>query len=115
LSAILFLFYNPDPPNTHKQETLTKSHTNFLYIVCSYQTIHPEWEDRLYGFLGGLVRQRRGRLIEIGGIEDHLHLLARLGPTVAFSDFMRDLKSESTGFVRRRRPVVSATSTSSFS
>ncbi len=82
------------------------SHTKFLYhIVCGTKErkplISPVWEDRLHAFLGGVVRKAHGTLIEVNGIEDHVHLLLRLGPTIAFSDFMRELKSKSSGFVRR--------------
>jgi REP element-mobilizing transposase RayT len=92
--------------NLIEQETQLMSHVNLLYhIVCGTKErrrlIRPDWESDLYGVLGGIVRDSKGQLIEINGIEDHVHLLFRLGPTIAFSDFMRNLKAESSGFVRR--------------
>ena len=82
------------------------SHTNFLYhIVCGTKErrrlISPDWEDNLHAFLGGIVRKTGGTALEINGIEDHVHMLARLGPKIAFSDFMRELKSKSSGFVHQ--------------
>jgi len=82
------------------------SHINFLYhVVCATKErrrlISREWELDLFGVIGGIVRGSKGKLIEINGIEDHLHMLIRLGATLAFSDLMRELKSESSGFVRR--------------
>ena len=32
---------------------------------------------------------------------DHVHLLVRLGPVEAFADFMRELKSGSSGWAKR--------------
>ena len=34
----------------------------------------------------------------INGIEDHVHLLVKLKPTLRFSDFLRDLKSNSSSW-----------------
>ena len=82
------------------------SHVNFLYhIVCGTKDrkplIDPDWESRLFGYLGRIINNANGKLIEINGIEDHVHLLARLGPAIAFADFMRELKADSSGFIRR--------------
>lgn len=47
-------------------------------------------------YLGGTVRGLGGTAFEINGIEDHVHLLVKIPPTVAVSDFLRDLKSNSS-------------------
>ena len=39
-------------------------------------TITPDIKDRLYEYIGGIIRAEKGVLLEIGGIEDHVHLLA---------------------------------------
>jgi len=36
---------------------------------------------------------------EINGINDHVHLLVKIPPTVKFSDFLRDLKANSSKWV----------------
>ena len=59
------------------------------------KTIRPELQHRLYEYIGGIVRKQKGHLIEIGGVEDHIHILANLSPVAAISDSIRDIKANS--------------------
>ena len=56
-------------------------------------------QDRLYHYVGGIERSQNGSLIEMGGIEDHVHLLVNLSPTIAVSDAVRELKANSSKWV----------------
>jgi putative transposase len=38
-------------------------------------------------------------LLEIGGIEDHVHLMAGFPPTISVSDMLRFIKANSSGWV----------------
>jgi hypothetical protein len=38
----------------------------------------PDLRPRLYAYIGGMLRQGRGRLLQCGGTADHIHLLASL-------------------------------------
>jgi REP element-mobilizing transposase RayT len=81
------------------------SHTHFLYHIVfatkdHFPFIHPEWEEQLYAYLAGIVKNCGGSVIAINGMPDHIHLLIRLGPNVSFSDFMRELKAGSSRWVR---------------
>ncbi|MEP6705092.1 MAG: transposase, partial [Acidobacteriota bacterium] len=49
----------------------------------------------------GIVRNHHGIAIEINGVPDHVHLLVRLEPVNAVSDFLSKLKSLSSGWTRR--------------
>ena len=59
------------------------------------KTIRTELQQRLYEYIGGIIRNQKGHLIEIGGIPDHIHILANLAPNSSLSDFVRDIKSNS--------------------
>ncbi|MCB9895828.1 MAG: transposase [Planctomycetes bacterium] len=54
--------------------------------------------------MGGIVKRLGGLPMRIGGVADHVHLLASIPATVAVSDFMRDLKSGSSKWARERVP-----------
>ncbi len=62
-------------------------------------SIVPEIRERLWDYLGGIVRNGGGIPIQIGGTEDHVHLLVTLRQLPALSDFMRELKAGSSGWV----------------
>ena len=64
-------------------------------------TILPE----LAKVIGGIVRDREGRLLSLGGTENHVHLLALLHPKRAVSDMFRDIKSISSDWIHGKGPL----------
>ena len=87
------------------------SYTNLLYhIVFSTKErrplITPEHETRLYDYIGGTLRQAGGICLELNGTMDHLHLLAKLRPTRAVSDVLRDLKANASGWMHEVFPSL---------
>ena len=80
------------------------TYTNLLYhLVFSTKYRAPIitdiLRDPLYRFIGGLIREEDGSLIEIGGIEDHVHIVARLKPTLAIAEALRFIKASSSKWV----------------
>ena len=83
---------------------MPRSYTNLIYhIVFSTKNraplITPEREARLYEYIGGIIRGLSGILLCINGVEDHVHLLIKLRPDKSVSDILRDLKSNSSGWM----------------
>jgi REP-associated tyrosine transposase len=83
---------------------MSDSYTNLLYhIVFSTKDrrplITPDYEVRLYDYLGGTIRKVGGISLELNGTEDHVHVLAKLRPDCALSDVLRDLKANATGWM----------------
>ena len=77
--------------------TLTKL---FYHIVFSTKHRSPliiePFCQRLYAYIGGIIRAQNGHLAEIGGIEDHVHLLTSLSPIKPISDAIREIKANSS-------------------
>lgn len=61
--------------------------------------IFPEVAERLYPFIGGIIRAEDGALLAIGGIEDHVHLYLRWRTDAALADLMRTIKSRATKWI----------------
>ena len=61
--------------------------------------INQEWRGRLHAFLGGEVRTLNGVPTEIGGVDDHVHLLIGLRATHCLADVLRDIKAGSSKWV----------------
>lgn len=77
------------------------SYTNFLYHIVfgtkgRLPLIANELKPQLHEYMGGTVRGLGGIAFEINGMNDHVHLLAKVPPTIKFSDFMRELKANSS-------------------
>ena len=60
--------------------------------------ITPEIQPRLWEYLGGIVVGHKGIPIQIGGTDDHVHLLVTLRQQPALADFLRELKAGSSGW-----------------
>src|SRR3954464_13592931 len=56
--------------------------------------------ERMHAYLGGCLRTIGGVTQEIGGISDHVHILAGLKPTHCIADVMCKIKKASSGWVR---------------
>jgi REP element-mobilizing transposase RayT len=46
--------------------------------------------------LTDLVTEQQGRLLEVGGMPDHVHLLAEISRTARVADFLQTIKSTSS-------------------
>ena len=61
----------------------------------SRPSIPNEFADDLYRYMWGYVKKKKCVLYRINGMPDHIHLFVQFHPTVAVSDFVRDLKTAS--------------------
>ncbi len=65
--------------------------------------IKPEIRKQLYPYFGGIIRAEKGKLIKIGGTANHVHLLAKLPPTIGISEMMRRLKGNSSKWINEKK------------
>ncbi len=63
------------------------------------------WRDELYKYITGIVKKHEQKLIVIGGISDHIHILLGIKPNIALSDLVRDIKANSSRFINERKFV----------
>jgi|ERR1700677_452334 REP-associated tyrosine transposase len=75
-----------------------------LHIVFSTKDrlpfIKPSIEKDLYAYIAGTCKQLGSIAFEIGGVEDHIHILASLSKTTAFSEFIGVIKSSSSKWMK---------------
>lgn len=86
-------------PNTY-----TEIHLQLVFAVKYREAlILPEWENRLYQYVSGVVGNLGHKLLVVNGMPDHVHLLVGLRPSQSLSDLMRIVKGESSEWVNRMR------------
>ena len=91
---------------------MSSTHINLLYhLVFSTKRRHAWirecWQERLYSYLGGILRSLGGVAESIGGADDHVHILASLNATHCLAEIVRELKSSSSKWVHAVIGVVS--------
>jgi putative transposase len=89
---------------------MPQSFTQLLYhFVWSTKERRP-WladkalRDRVHDYLGGAIRGEGGASLCIGGVEDHVHILARLRQDKAISAVIGAIKANSSGWIHRTFP-----------
>ena len=55
----------------------------------------------IYNYMWGIIKNKNSKLYQINGVEDHIHLLVDIHPSIAVSDFMRDLKAYSSSWINQ--------------
>jgi REP element-mobilizing transposase RayT len=65
--------------------------------------ITGDYKEELHKYIAGIVRNKRQKLLQINGMSDHLHILIGLRPAMALADLVRDIKSDSSDWINRRR------------
>jgi REP element-mobilizing transposase RayT len=69
----------------------------YIHLVFSTKDRRPLLRDKtrreaLHSYLGGVSKQLDCPPLFAGGVEDHVHLLARFGRTVTQADWVKELK-----------------------
>ncbi len=60
-------------------------------------------EPRLYSYIGGIIAEKRGVLLEINGMPDHVHVLASLRPGIALAEMVQRIKGGSSRWINKQR------------
>ncbi len=65
------------------------------------KTLVPEHSRELYAYLMGIIKNKNCFLYRINGMEDHIHILCDLHPTIALADYVRDIKTSSSIWLKQ--------------
>ena len=84
------------------------SYTNLLYhmvIGTKYHqnTIDTNYEKLLYGYFNGTIKNKKGKVVNINGHKNHVHILTYLPPTIAVADFLQVIKTASSRWMKRQK------------
>ncbi|MBQ9816047.1 MAG: IS200/IS605 family transposase [Proteobacteria bacterium] len=86
--------------------TYTQLYTHYVFAVHSREClILPEWQQELYQYIIGIVRNRKQHVMAVGGVHDHVHLFVSMNPTISASSLMADVKRGSSKWVNDHRLV----------
>lgn len=89
--------------------TYTALHYHIVFSTKSrVPSITADVQTRLHEYIGGIVRSENSIPIAIGGIPDHIHLLATFHPTACVADMLRRIKANSSKWVRENLPGMQA-------
>jgi putative transposase len=65
------------------------------------KTLNPEHSRELFAYILGIIRNKKGRIYRINGVENHLHILCDLHPSLALADFVKDIKTATSVWLKQ--------------
>jgi len=81
------------------------SYRQLLYHIVfrthgSQPTIKQEHVSQLYAYVTGIIKNKDSHLYRINGVENHIHILTDLHPSIALADFMREIKASTSMWMK---------------
>ena len=84
--------------------TYSQIYIQTVFIVQNRECLlHKEWREEAYQYMTGIVQNRGNKLIQIGGVADHVHLFVGLKPAESVADLMKWVKGESSEWINDRK------------
>ena len=83
----------------------------YLHLVFSTKDRRPFLQDtdlrnEMHNYLGGICNGLACPILRVGGVADHVHLLCRLGRSIAIADLIKELKRESSKWIKTKSPSL---------
>ncbi|GHT68502.1 IS200/IS605 family transposase [Bacteroidia bacterium] len=87
--------------------TYTQIHIHAVFAVQNrLSLIQKQWQDELYKYITGIITNNGHKLLQIGGMPDHVHVLFGMRPIQSLSDLMKDIKGSSSKWINEKRFVM---------
>ena len=86
--------------------TYTQIYLQFVFAVQNRASlIRSEWQEELYKYITGIVRNQKHKLIAINGVPNHVHLFVGYKPHQLLSELLQDIKGSSSTWINDNRLV----------
>jgi putative transposase len=56
--------------------------------------------DDLFRYTLGILKNKDCHLYRIGGVEDHVHILTEIHPTIPLADLVKDIKTSTSSWIK---------------
>ncbi len=83
----------------------------YLHVVFSTKGRRPFLQDQnildeTHKYLGGTCNNLDCPVLRVGGVADHVHILCRLGRTITVADLVKELKRDSSQWLKTKSPAL---------
>jgi putative transposase len=86
--------------------TYTQIHIQTVFAVQNRECIIDRlWEEELYKYISGIIKNQGHKLLAINGMPDHIHILFGMRPVQSLSDLLQDIKGDSSKWINGKRFV----------
>jgi putative transposase len=86
-------------------QTFTQLHYHIVFSTKNREpSVASDIRERVWEYLGGVIRGEGGVSHRVGGVADHVHLLVSLPQTRSIADVVRKLKTASSTWLHETMP-----------
>ena len=83
----------------------------YLHLIFSTKDRRPflqksEIRNEMQHYLGGICNGLDCPILRVGGVADHVHLLCRVGRSLTVADLIKELKRESSKWIKTKLPSL---------
>ena len=83
----------------------------YVHLVFSTKDRQPflrdvSFRERVHAYLVGICKNHDSPSLRVGGVEDHVHLLCRLSKKLDVAALIRELKRDSTKWIKVENPKL---------
>ena len=79
----------------------------YIQVVFAVQNreymIQSSWEEELYKYISGIVRNKEQKMLAINGMPNHIHFFIGMKPSCCLSDLVREVKKSSNEFINEKK------------
>lgn len=84
------------------------TYTQILYHVIfstkyREKTLKADNRKELFKYIWGILKNKNCHLYQIGGVDDHIHIVTHLHPAVALAGLIKDIKLASAEYIQTER------------
>ncbi len=85
------------------EKTFSQIYIHFVFAVSQRRKlIQPSWKNDLYKYICGCISNHQCKVMQIGGTEDHIHILVSMNPAISPSKLMFHVKRSSSLWVNQQ-------------
>jgi len=67
------------------------------------KVLTKEKRAALFQYITGIIQNKNCHLYRINGVEDHLHIVTDLHPSIALASFIKDIKVSSSLYIKEQK------------
>ena len=98
-----FITYICGLKNLFMSQSLSKLYIHTIFHVKDEQVfIRQEDEEELYAYMGGIINNTSSHPIKIGGVSNHIHILADMSKNISLSKFLEEIKRNSSRWIKTK-------------
>ncbi|MCD7937491.1 MAG: transposase [Tannerellaceae bacterium] len=85
--------------------SLTKLYTHIIFhIKDSNSPIRPSEMNNLYNYIGTILKDNNSAPIQIGGTNDHIHILCVVSKNISLAKLVEEIKRHSSRWIKTLDP-----------